>query len=113
MIGTIKKLFKTDFTQLIADGAIIIDVRHKLEYKQGNIKGSVNIPLNKINRSIPKLQKSKKVVITVSGTGMDSAAAHAQLKAAGITAYNGGPWQKMAKFANKHANSLKNENSLN
>ena len=114
MIGTIKKLFSsTDYTQLIADGALIIDVRHKMEYKQGHIKGSVNIPLNKIKRSIPKLQKRNTAVITVSGTGMDSAAAHAELKAAGIKSYNGGPWQKMAKHANKHANALKTNNSLN
>ena len=114
MIGTIKKIFgNTDYVQLLANGAVIIDVRHKMEYKQAHIKGSVNIPLNKLNRSIPKLQKSGKTVITVSGTGMDSAAAKTQLKAAGINVYNGGPWQKMAKFANKHANALKNTSSLN
>lgn len=114
MIGAIKKLFsKTDFTQLIAEGAMIVDVRHKIEYKKAHIKGSVNIPLNKINRSIPKLQKKKKVVITVSGSGMDSAAAKTQLKAAGIDVYDGGPWQKFAKYANKHANAMKAKSSLN
>lgn len=114
MIGTLKKLFSnTDYTQLIAEGAIILDVRHKLEFKQANIKGSVNVPMDKIARTIPKLQKRNRVVITVSGTGASSAAAKTQLKTAGIKAYNGGPWQKFAKHANKHANSKKVNNSLN
>jgi rhodanese-related sulfurtransferase len=114
MIKTIKKIFgTTNYTQLIAEGAIIIDVRHKLEFKEASIKGSVNIPMSKINRSIPKLQKRNKVVITVSGTGMSSAAAKTKLKEAGIEVYNGGPWQKFAKHANKHAKAMQETSSMN
>ncbi len=50
MIGLIKKIFagspKTDFASLIAEGALILDVRTRNEYAGGHIKNSVNIPLN-------------------------------------------------------------------
>lgn len=32
----------------LSDGAVLIDVRTEEEYKQGNIKNSINIPLNEI-----------------------------------------------------------------
>lgn len=114
MIKTIKKLFgSTDYIQLIEEGAIIVDVRHKIEFKQGHVKGAVNVPMDKIARTIPKLQKRNRPVITISGTGASSATAKSQLKAAGIEAYNGGPWQKFARYANQHAKAQMAENGLN
>ena len=32
----------------LSDGAVLIDVRTEEEYQQGNIKNSINIPLNEI-----------------------------------------------------------------
>ena len=53
MIDSLRKLFglgpKTDYKQLVSEGATIIDVRTKGEYSQGHIKGSVNIPLDQMD----------------------------------------------------------------
>lgn len=97
MLDTIKNLLgfshKVDFGGLVKQGAIIIDVRSKSEYAGGHIKGSVNIPLDKLNSSLSKLKDKSKPVITCCASGMRSASAKSILKANGFTeVYNGGGW---------------------
>ena len=78
MIETLKKLFgiapKADFAELVKAGAIIIDVRTKGEYAGGHIRGSVNIPLDKLVSNLNKLKKDKPI-ITCCASGMRSASA--------------------------------------
>lgn len=86
---------KTDYKQLIADGAIIIDVRTKGEYAGGHIKGSVNIPLNMLAGNLGKIKKDKPV-ITCCASGMRSASAKNVLKSNGFKeVYNGGGWSSL------------------
>lgn len=94
MFGFLKNIFgpKVDFKTLIESGAIIIDVRTPQEFDTGHIQSSTNIPLQKIQNSIPALKKSGKVVITVCRSGSRSGMAKSILKSAGIEVYNGGPW---------------------
>ena len=94
MLGFLKKLFgpKTDFKALVEAGATIIDVRTPQEFDAGHIKSSKNIPLQNIQKALPELKKSGKVVITVCRSGSRSGMAKSILKAAGIEVYNGGPW---------------------
>ncbi len=99
MISAIKNMLglgpKTDYKQLIADGAIIIDVRTKGEYAGGHIKGSVNIPLNTLAANIGKIKKDKPV-ITCCASGMRSASAKSLLKSNGFKeVYNGGGWSSL------------------
>jgi hypothetical protein len=58
MINTLKKLFgmgpKVDYSELMKQGAQIIDVRSPAEFQGGHIKGSVNIPLQSLQGSIGK-----------------------------------------------------------
>lgn len=51
-----------------------------------------NIPLQTIQKAIPELKKSGKVVITVCRSGSRSGMAKSILESAGIEVYNGGPW---------------------
>lgn len=95
MFGLFKK---TDYKKLLADGAVIIDVRSKQEYASGAIPGSENIPLNSIPARINQIKSLKVPVITVCASGMRSGVAKGQLKAAGIDAHNGGPWTKMIPY---------------
>lgn len=94
MFGFFKNLFgpKADFKVLVASGATIIDVRSPQEFDAGHVKNSKNIPLQTIQKAIPELKKSGKVVITVCRSGSRSGMAKSILKSAGIKVYNGGPW---------------------
>ena len=61
MINLLKSLFgpKANFKELVAKGAVIVDVRTPEEYKAGHIQGSVNIPVDKISGQAEKLKTSR------------------------------------------------------
>lgn len=82
----------TDFSTLVKNGAQIIDVRTPGEFNGGHIKGSVNIPLDRLPQQLAKLNKQKPV-ITCCASGMRSASAKQLLQANGFNeVYNGGGW---------------------
>ncbi len=102
MIGMLKSLFgggpKVDMGQLIADGAVIVDVRTPAEYAGGHIRGSVNIPLQSLQAGMSKLKKEK-AVITCCASGMRSASARAMLQSNGFKeVHNGGSWVNLKKY---------------
>lgn len=94
MLSFIKSLFGpgTDYKELMAKGALIIDVRSPGEFSGGHIKGSQNIPVDKISNHADKLKKTGKPIITCCASGMRSGVAAGVLKQNGIEAYNGGAW---------------------
>jgi len=94
MISFFRDLFKpsADIARLIAEGAVIIDVRTSNEYKAGHIQGSRNIPLDKINNEVKKIKELHKPVVTVCQSGARSRVARSILTSAGIETYNGGGW---------------------
>lgn len=94
MIGLIQRLFgpKTNFAKLIQEGALVVDVRTKQEYQAGHIKGSRNIPLDKIKTEINTLKQLNKPIITVCRSGSRSSVAKSILHSAGVETYNGGAW---------------------
>ena len=82
---------KTDYAQLVNEGAIILDVRTKAEYAGGHIKGSVNIAVEQLGSNLHKLKNKSKPIITYCESGIRSAAAKNILKSNGFTnVYNGG-----------------------
>jgi len=100
MLEAIKNLLgfgpKVDYAELIKQGAIILDVRSKGEYSTGHIRGSINIPVNKLSENLHKLKAKNKPVITCCASGMRSASAKGILKSNGFAnVYNGGAWQKL------------------
>ncbi len=100
MIDTIKNLFgfgpKVDYSQLVKDGAIILDVRSKGEYASGHIKGSINISVDTLRSNLGKLNKNKPI-ITCCASGMRSASAKSILKSNGFKeVHNGGGWSSLA-----------------
>lgn len=99
MLGFIKKLFGpgTDYKELVKNGAVIIDVRTPGEFSGGNIKGSVNIPLDSLGNEKKKLPSKDKVIITCCASGMRSAAGKSMLKSKGYTAYNGGGYMALQR----------------
>lgn len=99
MFNTLKSILgfgpKIDFKELIKQGAVIVDVRTKPEFKQGHIKKSINIPLDTIQNELKKLNKNKPV-ITCCASGIRSWFAKNKLKGNGFTeVYNGGGWMRL------------------
>jgi len=99
-MSLIRKIFglgpKVDCHELIANGAILIDVRTPGEYSNGKPKNSTNIPLDKIGGKIKKIEKLNKPVVLCCASGMRSGRATSILKTNGIEAYNGGAWHKFS-----------------
>ncbi|WP_369426517.1 rhodanese-like domain-containing protein [Profundicola chukchiensis] len=96
--GLIQKLFgsKTDFKELVENGAVIIDVRSKKEFESGHIKGAKNIPLNELSSKLGSL-KQDKTIITCCASGARSGAAKGVLKSKGFNVYNGGGWKSLER----------------
>ena len=97
MLELLKKLLgiapKADFAELVREGATIIDVRTKGEYAGGHIRGSVNIPLDKIDANLGKLKNKNQAIITCCASGSRSRLAQSGLKSRGYTnVHNGGSW---------------------
>lgn len=81
--------------EVVLNGALIIDVRSAGEFKQGHIKGSVNIPLPTISKQIKKISKMKQPIVLCCASGMRSGSATSMLKKAGVDCYNGGSWMSL------------------
>jgi rhodanese-related sulfurtransferase len=99
MFGFIKRLLgpPVNFRQMVADGALIVDVRTKEEFNEGHIKGSVNIPLNTLKQEIPQLKKKNKTIVTVCRSGTRSGVGKNMLKLAGMEVFNGGAWNQLER----------------
>ncbi|RXK47642.1 rhodanese-like domain-containing protein [Aquirufa rosea] len=99
MLGFIKNLLglgpKVDVKALIKSGAKVVDVRTPAEYRQGHVKGSINIPLQTISSQLSKLKKED-TIITCCASGMRSGAAKRVLKSHGFeNVHNGGTWMSL------------------
>jgi phage shock protein E len=102
MIPFLRKLFglgpTTDYTQLVKDGAIILDVRSRAEFDGGHIEGAVNMPVDSIANNLNKLKDKNKTIITCCASGMRSAAARSVLKSNGYAkVINGGGWNSLQR----------------
>jgi phage shock protein E len=100
MIPFLKKIFgfgpSINYSELLQQGAIILDVRSKAEFSGGHIKGAVNIPVNVLNNHLGQLKDKNKTIITCCASGMRSASAKSILKSNGYTnVYNGGGWSSL------------------
>ena len=101
MIEAIKNLFgipSVDLSELIKNGATIIDVRTKSEFASGHIKGSLNIPLDQIRANTDKLKKHNHLIVCCR-SGARSAQAKRDLEAVGFkNVTNGGSWQNVNQY---------------
>lgn len=102
MLNFLKKIFgsapKQDLSQMIKEGAYLVDVRSAMEFAASNVKGSVNIPLDKIPAQLSKF-KGKKSIIVFCRSGNRSSQAKMYLEQQGFTnVVNGGTWQNVKSF---------------
>ena len=110
MLNFLKKLFgsgeSNNLPEMLAQGAVIIDVRSRQEFNSGHPKGAQNVPLQELDRHLLKIVNQKKAVITCCVSGRRSGIAAQQLRAAGVQAVNGGPWQTVASAVKKQQSTV-------
>lgn len=63
MFGILKSLFGStsseQIKEMIANGALLVDVRTSGEFASGSVKGAVNIPLDRVSAQIAKFKNTK------------------------------------------------------
>ncbi|MCO6490727.1 MAG: rhodanese-like domain-containing protein [Phaeodactylibacter sp.] len=79
-----------DVKSLIANGAKLVDVRTPQEFAEGCAEGAINIPLQDLQRQLPKMKSWGVPVVAYCRSGNRSGIAEQILKANGVEAYNAG-----------------------
>jgi phage shock protein E len=70
----------------------IIDVRTPDEFKDGNVLGSINIPLQLIHLKVNEVREMQRPIVLCCASGNRSEQAKQFLKNQGIECSNGGSW---------------------
>lgn len=101
-MGFFSALFgKTDnsqLTEVIKDGAFLVDVRTPAEFSAGSVKGAVNIPLDRVPSQLSKF-KNKKSIVVFCRSGSRSGQAKSILEQNGFqNVINGGTWQNIKQL---------------
>ena len=96
----LKKLFgmgedSAKINELLANGAIVIDVRTKAEFSSGHYKGSKNIPLDQLSSHVNEIKKYNKPIVVCCASGMRSSSAASTLKKEGVEVYNEWGWMRL------------------
>jgi rhodanese-related sulfurtransferase len=80
-------------------GAVIIDVRIAHEFDQGKIKGSVNIPVDRVSINLERIRNMRQPIVICGYSYSDNDKAITILKANSIKdVYNGGSWTRVLKI---------------
>lgn len=75
-----KMVNKKKAMDLVSKGALLVDMRSPVDYRDGSIKGSVNLPLKNFTNKLIGLKKDQKVVIfgkTINDPDVKSACGYA------------------------------------
>ena len=80
-----------EVAKLINDGALVVDVRTKIEARMGIAPGATNISLFTLRRRLDELPRNRNIVL-YCGTGARAGKAKQVLEAAGFKAFNGGAY---------------------
>ena len=91
------KLPPEEVAKLIKQGALLVDVRTKLEAKKGIAPGATHISLFTLKRRMDELPRDRNIVL-YCGTGGRAGKAKQVLEAAGFKAFNGGGYQTILKI---------------
>lgn len=86
---------KINYSELIQNGATVLDVRTREEFRMGHSAGAINIPLNEIETSIGKINKMNKPLIVVCQSGIRSAQAKRMLNKNGLEVFNARSWKNI------------------
>ena len=89
---------QTNLQKVIEEGAFLVDVRTPQEFADGHVKGSVNIPLDRVPNQLDKF-KGKENIVVFCRSGARSGQAKSILEKNGYTnVINGGSLQQVDKL---------------
>ena len=104
MFGLIKNMFSENNNEElkgIVNNAFLVDVRTPAEFAEGNVPGSINIPLDQVQMQMAQFKNHENIVVFCR-SGNRSGQAKAILEQNGFTnVVNRGTWQRV--------NAVKNE----
>jgi phage shock protein E len=86
----------------IKKGAVLVDVRSKLEVRKDPVPGAINIPLLKLEDSLSELPRNK-TFVTFCLRGGRAERARLMLEANGRKAINGGGYKSILKIIDSQA----------
>ena len=64
--GSFKQINVDKVRDLVENGAYIVDVRERMEFENGHIKGAINIPLSELRERANEIPKDKTVYLHYS-----------------------------------------------
>lgn len=81
-----KKVSAQDLVTLLnRDAAVVVDLRERKDFREGHIRGSINIPLASLKERQEELKKHQgKQIVLVDKAGQHAGIASKQLQTAGI-----------------------------
>nr|WP_297307846.1 rhodanese-like domain-containing protein [uncultured Flavobacterium sp.] len=99
MFGFLKNIFSEgnneELQNVIQNKAFLVDVRTPQEFAEGNVLGSVNIPLDQVPNQLSKF-KNKEHIVVFCRSGNRSGQAKSILEQNGFAnVTNGGTWQNI------------------
>lgn len=90
-----------NLSKLVNEGAFLVDVRTPEEFAEGNVKESINIPLDQVAVNLDKF-KGKESIVVFCRSGNRSGQAKNILEQNGFAnVTNGGTWQDINDVINK------------
>lgn len=85
-----------ELAKTINNSALLVDVRSSGEFESGNVKGSINIPVDQISNHLAKFKAKDNNIVVFCRSGMRSSQAKSILEKNGFTnVTNAGTWGKV------------------
>jgi phage shock protein E len=82
--------------QALRQGAVVIDIRTAADFDRGKVRGSINIPIDRININLKRVVQMNKPIVICSNSDSENDRVIDVLKANGVKEiYNGGNWTKL------------------
>lgn len=89
---------ESEISRLIAEGALVVDVRTPEEFASGAYPGAVNIPLSQVPDRLSEFGAQDRPIVVYCHSGNRSSQARAILRQAGYSQiYNGGGLRDMPR----------------
>jgi rhodanese-related sulfurtransferase len=80
----------------------IVDVRTTEEFLQGNVKGSINIPLDEVVDRVEELKQMQPLILCCLSGGRSGQATDYLQSLGCKKVYNGGGWEEVVAQQNKN-----------